>query len=514
MLQFFLHLQKTIQMRYYLTFLFVSFLVFLISCRKDFDTVLSSGELSFSKDTVYLDTVFTNIGSSTYNLKVFNKSSNAISIPLVKLGRGESSFYRLNVDGTSGKIFAKDSMYIFIETTINYNQVTNPIYTDSIVFDNGLNLQDVKLVTLVKDAHFLYPSKDSEGFIETINIGVDTDGETIKVNGFYLNENTTFTNEKPYVIYGYCAVPENKTLTIEAGTNIHFHSNSGIIVDKNGTLAIEGELNNEVVIEGDRLEPQFSNIPGQWGVIWLRAGSKNHTITNTIIKNASIGIVMDSVGSGSAPALTIKNTQIYNSSNYGILGRETSIKGENLVIHNSGKSSLACIIGGSYNFTHSTFTNFWSHGLRQFPSVLINNFYTYTENNVQIVETRDLLEANFTNCIIDGDLNIELAIEKVEGAAFNYLFKNNLIKFNDVNNTYAGIPEYDFTNVSHFNDNLFNVNPDFKSPSTNELIIGENSEGIQKANIQGTLSVPNDILGILRTSPADIGAYEHIVFDN
>lgn len=152
-------------MRYYLTFLFVSFLVFLISCRKDFDTVLSSGELSFSKDTVYLDTVFTNIGSSTYNLKVFNKSSNAISIPLVKLGRGESSFYRLNVDGTSGKIFenieilAKDSMYIFIETTINYNQVTNPIYTDSIVFDNGLNLQDVKLVTLVKDAHFFLSFK-------------------------------------------------------------------------------------------------------------------------------------------------------------------------------------------------------------------------------------------------------------------------------------------------------------------------------------------------------------------
>ena len=158
-------------MRYSLTFLFISFLVFFTSCRKDFSAVLSSGKLLFSKDTVYLDTVFTNIGSSTYNLKVYNKSSNAISIPLIKLGRGESSYYRLNVDGTSGKIFenieilSKDSMYIFIETTINYNQVTNPIYTDSIVFDNGLNSQDVKLVTLVKDAHFLYPSKDSEGFI-------------------------------------------------------------------------------------------------------------------------------------------------------------------------------------------------------------------------------------------------------------------------------------------------------------------------------------------------------------
>ncbi len=507
-------------MRYCLIFLFVSLLVFQASCRKDFSTVLSSGELSFSKDTMYWDTVFTNIGSSTYTLKVYNKSNNAIAIPQIKLGRGENSYYRLNVDGTPGKIFenieilAKDSMYIFVETTINYNQVTDPIYTDSIVFNNGLHLQDVKLVTLVKDAHFLYPSKDSEGFIETINIGVDAEGEPIKVNGFYLNGNTTFTNEKPYVIYGYCAVPEFNALTIKAGTNIHFHSNSGLIVSKNATLKIEGELHNEVIIEGDRLEPQFSDVPGQWGTIWLRAGSTNHSITNTIIKNASAGIVVDSIGSNSAPTLTIKNTQIYNSSNFGILGRETNIKGENLVINNSGQSSLACIIGGTYNFTHATFTNFWNHSLRQYPSVLLNNFFTYTENNVQVVESRDLLAANFTNCIIDGNSNIELAIEKVEGATFNYSFKNNLIKFNDINDTYAGIPEYDFINSSYFIDNLLNVNADFKSPSTNEMIIGENSEGIQQANTPGTLVVPYDILGILRSSPADIGAYQHIVFDN
>ncbi len=428
--------------------------------------------------------------------------------------------YRLNVDGIPGKIFenieilAKDSLYIFVETTIDYNQIINPIYTDSIVFDNGLYLQNVKLITLVKDAHFLFPSKDSNGFIETINIGVDAEGETIKVNGFYLNDNTTFTNEKPYVIYGYCTVPENKILTIEAGASIHFHSNSGLIVDKNASLMIEGEMHNEVVIEGDRLEPRFSKVPGQWGAIWLRAGSTNHTIRYTIIKNATVGIVMDSIGSDSSPTLTIKNTQIYNSSNFGLLGRETNIKGENLVINNSGQSSLACIIGGTYSFTHSTFTNFWSHSLRQYPSVLINNFFSYTENNAQIVETRNLLEANFTNCIIDGNSNIELSIEKVEGSVFNYSFKNNLIKFNDLNSTYVDIPEYDFSNTDYFNDNLFNENTDFKSPSSNELIIGENSAAIQKALPQGTLFAPYDILGVLRTLPADIGAYQHIIFEN
>ena len=506
-------------MRYYLTFLIALALLIFSSCRKDFTAQLNSGNLTFSKDTVYLDTVFTNIGSSTYNLKVYNKSSNAISIPSIQLGKGENSFYRLNVDGVPGKLFeeveilAKDSLYIFIETTIDYSQITNPIYSDEILFDTGENLQDVKLITLVNDAHFLFPSKDLTGLVETINIGIDTEGNQLNVRGFYLEDNTVFTAEKPYVIYGYCAVPSTKTLTIEAGARIHFHSNSGLIVDKNATLTIEGELNNNVLIEGDRLEPQFSDVAGQWGAIWLRAGSKNHSINHTVIKNASAGIIIDSIGSNITPTLTIKNTQIYNSLNYGILGRETNIAGENLVINNSGQSSLACTIGGTYNFTHSTFTNFWNSSLRQYPSVLVNNFFSHSDGNNQIIETRNLLQANFTNCIIDGNNNIELAIDKVEGSQFNYFFKNNLIKFNDFNNSYVDIPTYNFEDENHFSENILNGNAHFKDPFTNQLIIGENSDGIEKANSNGTIVVPEDILGTLRSLPADIGAYQHIIFN-
>lgn len=507
-------------MRYYLTFLCALTLLIFSSCRKDFTAVLSSGKLSFSKDTVYLDTVFTNIGSSTYNLKVYNKSNKNISIPTIALGRGENSFYRLNVDGIPGKVFenveilANDSLYIFIETTINYNQITNPIYTDSIVFDNGTNLQDVKLVTLVKDAHFLFPSKNANGFIETINIGINAAGEGINVNGFFLNDNTTFTSEKPYVIYGYCAVPSGKTLTVEAGAKIHFHSNSGLIVSKNATLIVNGELNNAVVFEGDRLEATFNEIPGQWGAIWLRAGSKNNKIKNTIIKNASAGIISDSIGSTTSPTLTIKNSQIYNSSSFGILGRETNIYGENLVINNSGQTSLACTIGGTYNFIHSTFANFWNRSFRQYPSVLVNNFFTYSNNNKQIVEKRDLFAANFTNCIIEGNSNIELLIDKVAGTVFNYSFKNNMIRFNDSNRSYSAIETYNFADTNHFIANIFNGNPHFKSPYKNQFIMGQNSEGIKKAASEGTLLVPKDILGITRTIPADIGAYQHIIFNN
>lgn len=506
-------------MRYYLTFLIVITLLVTASCRKDFSTVLSTGDLSFSKDTVFLDTVFTNIGSSTYNLKVYNNSNQNISIPSVKLAEGENSSYRLNVDGIPGKIFsdidilAKDSIYIFIETTINYNEVINPIYQDKIIFDTGNNSQNVTLITLVKDAHFLFPSKNADGLVETIITGIDATGEPTKINGFYLDNNTTFTNKKPYVIYGYCAVAENKILTIEAGANIHFHSNSGLIINKDATLIVEGTINNQVIFEGDRLEPEFSNIPGQWGALWLRAGSKNNTINNAIIKNATAGIIIDSISSNSSPTLTIKNTQIYNNANFGILARETNIDGENLVINNSGQASLACIIGGTYNFTHSTFSNFWNSSLRQYPSVLINNYYTYTSNGQQIVATRNLNAANFTNCIIDGNSNIELILDKAEGSTFNYSFKNNLLKFNDYNQSYKNIAEYNFEDTNHYLNNILNGNSDFKSTNTNQLIIGENSDAILKANPQGTFAVPNDILGVLRTSPADIGAYQHIIFD-
>jgi len=139
------------------------------SCRNDFDNVPNSGNLEFSQDTIYLDTVFTNIGSSTRTLKVYNRSSEDLNIPNIELSEGDNSSYRLNVDGIPGKTFeninilANDSIFIFIETTIDINNFPNPdnsfLYTDKIIFDSGSNSQDVDLVTLVQDAIFLYPEQ-------------------------------------------------------------------------------------------------------------------------------------------------------------------------------------------------------------------------------------------------------------------------------------------------------------------------------------------------------------------
>ncbi len=508
-----------------LLFLFFTGIIALSSCRKDFSTQSSSGELAFSKDTVYLDTVFTNIGSSTYSLKVYNRSNNAITIPSIQLQRGNDSGYRLNVDGVPGKYFedvdilAKDSIFIFIETTIDYTQILDPIYEDKLQFDSGDNLQEVPLVTLVQDAHFLYPGRNNYG-IETLLLGVDANGEDIRINGRYLTDDElTFTNEKPYVIYGYMAVGDEnntaKTLNVEAGAHVYFHANSGLIINENSSLHMDGNLtvdeNNEteIIFEGDRLEPEYAEVPGQWGLIWLREGSINNRVNYSILKNGSIGFLVDGLSTTSNPVLTITNSQIYNHAQFGILGRNTAIKGTNLVINNAGFSALAGTSGGVYNFIHCTLANYWS-GTRSYPTLLLSNYYAVDENTLAPV---DLQEANFTNCIIDGRNSVELNLEKVEGALFNYQFTNNSIAFNDFQNTYTGNPLYDFTDAVHYQNNLIDTDSNFRNPNTNDLLIGENSEGNAHADPSGTSLVPVDILGVTRNNPADIGAYEHIIFD-
>lgn len=503
-------------MKQLFTFLICCALISISSCRKDFSTIPNFGTLEFSKDTIFLDTIFTNIGSATYNLKVYNRSNNAITIPKIQLENGTSSNYRLNVDGIPGKdfsnidILAKDSIFVFIETTVNVANQSSPLYIDRILFDTGNNQQDVDLVTLVEDANFIFPSKDP------ISMKIDSltlDGQPTSIKGRFLEDTElTFTNTKPTVIYGYAAVPANKTLIIEAGSRIHFHDNSGLIVDDKATLKVNGTLSEKVIFEGDRLENSFSEIPGQWGTIWMRAGSKDNEIHHAQIKNGIIGILIDSIGSTSTPTLKLQNTEIYNQTNFGVLARETNIEAYNVVIGSAGEASLAATIGGTYNFTHSTFANYWNNGIRQLPAVLINNFFLYNNDaGKEIIETRDLKAANFTNCIFEGNNNIEFLVDKVDGGGlFNYSIKNCMIKFNDSSNYFEDVFEVDFNNNPNYSSIILNGVANFRDTQKNDFIIGDKSSAINKA-IASPFTL--DILGVDRTTAPDIGAYQHITFD-
>lgn len=498
-------------MRQYFTLFIIGLILAFSSCRTDFDTVASTGDLKFSKDTVYLDTVFKNIGSSTYQLKVYNRSKDDISIPIIQLKNGLNSKYRMTVDGmsgTNGKIFkdvtllAKDSLYIFIETTADITDA-NPadfLYTDEIQFDSGANLQKVALVTLIQDAVFLYPNQNPDGTKEKIKI----DGK--EVDGFYLNENDAvngnellFTKQKPYVIYGYAGVPESKTVTFEAGARVHFHANSGLYVAKNASLQINGtvstteKLENEVIFEGDRLESLYSDIPGQWNSVILENGNSNHSINHLTLKNAVTGLEIRNTTN----TIPIKNSQFYNFVEYGILTKNARINVENLVINYAGIASLSCLYGGNYNFVHCTFNNNWQNS-SHFAVTLSNSLAGATP------ETNPLTQATFNNCIIYGSGTNEFNLSKNTSTAFVYQLNNCLLKFSSSSTN----PDYQFkTDTQHYNNIILNENPKFYNVSQNKFNIDKTSSAFAKGN--QAYIIPLDILGITRTSPPDLGAYQN-----
>jgi hypothetical protein len=500
------------------TYLYIvlGFFLVLTSCREDFTFEPSNGNLGFSRDTIYLDTVFTDIGSSTYTLKVYNRSNKNISIPSIRLGKGAASKYQLMVDGMPGKEFlnvemlAKDSMFIFVSVNADVasSNPTDFLYTDQLLFGVGTNFQKVELVTLIQDAYFLYPERFGDGTTETLPIGDD------EIYGFFLDDNDPingnelhWNNSKPYVIYGYAAIPANQTLTVDAGARIHFHAESGLIVANNASLQVNGTNANQVVFEGDRLEPGFSETPGQWGTIWFTQGSTNNILSNLTVKNATVGMLVTGNDGTANPSLTLNNVQVYNCSNVGILARTGKITGQNVVINNCGETAFAGTFGGAYDFTHCTFANYWPRP-NQTCVVLsddpINNIPTPLES------------ANFKNCIIYGSSNLGISLKK-EGTTFNYSFENCLIKFADFSNQFQNNPLYQFTSSANYTNCLIATNstvnrPEFKNPNQNQLQIGENSAARGTANFtfsNGTF----DILNLSRTNPSDIGAYNWTTFD-
>ena len=504
--------------------LIVGIIISVSSCRDDFEFEMSSGNLEFSTDTLYLDTVFSNIGSSTYQFKVYNRSDEDISIPSVGLVQGDLSKYRLNVDGVPGKSFqdveilAKDSIFVFVEITADISEITSQnlqfLYTDQIQFDSGTIQQSVELVTLVQDAVFLFPERFDDGTTEELVLGQDPDGNDIVIEGFFLDDSElVFTNEKPYVIYGYAAVPATKTLEIQAGARVHFHDNSGIIVANTGSIQANGQLSmdqelleGEIIFEGDRLEPAFADVPGQWGAIWMTQGSTSNSFNHVTIKNATLGLLMDSNDGTANPTLTIKNTQIYNSSNVGLLARTGFVEAENLVVNNSGQVSVNLSLGGRYSFKHCTIANFWQNSFRNFPALLIEN---QLETQDQIFVS-DLVEATFSNCIVYGNERVEVGFNNAEEATFNFKFENSLLRIDPFNSSLLDLPEYDFDDLTKYENSLLNEDPLFLDTQLNQLIISNESPAVNLGNTGTAAEVPFDIMGISRTANPDAGAYQGV----
>ncbi|MCH8904541.1 MAG: hypothetical protein IIA45_11580 [Bacteroidetes bacterium] len=376
----------------------------IFSCRKDKVIYSSNVKLSFTQDTLTFDTVFTSLGSTTEFFKVLNTHKQPIIISKIDLAGGNSSQFRINIDGIPGisardiKIEGEDSMYIFVEVTVDPSLVGTPfIIEDSIIFITNGNMQRVLLTAWGQ-------------------------------NAYYYNGNIIcsmkWISDKPHVVYNSVLVDSGCTLTIKEGTHVHFHDRSRLFVS--GTLKVNGTAADPVVFQGDRLESFYEDLPGQWDGIHFLRGSINNEINYAIIENGVVGIRVDSLSENSNPNLIIKNSIVRNTLSSGILGLTAEIQGENCLIYNNGQYSCQLEIGGVYDFKHCTFANYSSILINHKSSVVrLSNLFD------AFIPADDIyadLNATFTNCIIYGSLKEELDFNFDGKVDSTYLFDNCIIR--------------------------------------------------------------------------------------
>ncbi len=451
----------------------------LSSCRKPLS--FSEGNLSFSKDTVLFDTVFTTIGSTTQQFKFYNNDNKTIMVEEIELVGGENSPFRVNVDGLSGTKFqsieveGKDSLFVFVEVTLDPNNTNNPVVVeDSIRFrTNGVD-QYVNLAVWGQDMYY-----HSNEYV----VG-------------------TWQNDKPHVIYGNAVIDENTTLTIPAGTEIYLHKNSRLTNFK-GTLNIEGQLGNEVVFQGDRLESLYDDVAGQFYGIYLFY-AKESRIDYCIVKNGTVGIHVFNEDPGNVDyTLRVTNSIFTNNAFAGaLLYSGAHVRAENCIFSKNASYGLASF-AADFSFNHCHLVGYSSAG-EQTPAVGISNL-GYDEVQ-DVAYYTHINQGEITNSVIYGNLDTELVIDTTDATNvlnFNLNFQNNLIK-----------SETTYNNAFFGPDNLWNEEPYFVNPIDNDFLFYSISplHGGGSDSYPNTPGEPADgigINGVPRATPSpDIGAYE------
>ena len=399
-------------------------------CQKEKFTTAPEDKLAFSTDTLRFDTVFTELGSATRILKIYNRHKESIRISKIYLANGASSRFNLNVDGLPGdsheniEIAPNDSLYVFAEVTVNPDEPpgSSPFVLDeNLIFETNGNTQTVVLEAWGQNAVYL-PSRYGAGGVAGYGCN---GGEWV------------WDDPRPYVIYGILVVDEC-TVRIPAGTRVHVHGglakqitdtavyryNDGFLAFTGaGRLIVEGTLENPVIFEGDRLEPEFENEPGQWTGIWLQAGTSGHRIEHCIVRNSIIGIRVDS-----AADLTLRNSQIYNTASSGLIGIHAKIDAENCLFYGNTGFSIQLEYGGEYRFDYCTAASYGVDGeaLRMGNALclddLCSNYVAYP------------LNAQFRNCILFGSRadQITLFDRLNDPTQFEYQMKNCVVRVRDL----------------------------------------------------------------------------------
>jgi hypothetical protein len=453
----------------------------LSSCKKEV-FLNSGGYLRFSTDTLTFDTVFTAQGSVTRSFKVYNPNKQRIKISSIALRGGDSSRFRMNIDGTPCKkitdveLAPDDSLYIFVATTINPTAGNSPfLVSDAVDVQFNQKAYDIPLEAYGQDAHYISDS---------------------------VLKSQTWINDKPYVIIHSALVDSGEVLTIQKGCRIYMHADSKLYVS--GSLKAFGTKKDSIIFQGDRLDRDYfgyKDYPSEWcGIHFLRSSTQN-VMNFTVIKNAgntnfdnfypAAVIVSPPWVVSSQPVLEMNQCIIANSGGYGILGFNTQVRLRNCLIHTCGLQNIGFFEGGNYEVTNCTLCTYGGIGINHAnqPTVAILNY-----RDVSLTEyVGNDLTCTFTNNIVYGPLSNEFFVAKKTDWAYNLSVDHCLLKRTDAmvitpTNTILNV-DPQFTDLSKWN-----YRPKSTSPAKGAGI--------------ALPAILNDLDDLPRGNPPSMGCYE------
>ena len=443
-------------------FIFLSMLVGLVlpACSDD---VLTDGAAQPSfvlndSDSYNLGILLMGQTTATQRLMLYNANAGEICLQRLALRGGDSSLFRINVDGMAGSAFTDpdflhiasgDSLCVLVEASFNAHQtevdVVRQDYID--ILCNGQQTS-IRLTVTTRSTEQLAS--------DTIR------HDTVWQEGG-LNK----------LLRGQLIIAPGATLTIGPGVTLYLHDHAGIEVQ--GTLRMQGTVQSPVTLIGDRTDRIFDNLyyrdmSAQWGGIRYTATSTGNLIEGAIIKGMTTGIELcqdstDTTFLSEAPQglyvtgdpkrylygpdfmtderqqLIIRSSIIMNSDSSLISARKSNMIIENSLLMNSAGAILE-LSGGAYDITHCTLANYNYWAAFSKCDVELRNYYldTDTEDLVSDVAhlPAPLYRCNFTNSIIygnsqrDPNINTDYAIfvddrSQRADSIFNYRLDHCLI---------------------------------------------------------------------------------------
>jgi len=469
----------------YLCGILVACLVMMVACSDDESfTTSTQSMLTFSRDTVSLDTVFSRIPTPTKDLWVYNRSGDGLRLTSVKLASGNQTGFRVNVDGTylsevSGfqvqhlELRNKDSIRVFVELTSPTNGSLEPqVIEDDLVF------------TL------------ESGTQQRVNIRAWTWDADI-ISNLRVSEDLTLRSERPIVIYGKIVVDSLATLTIPEGQTIYFHAGAGI--DVYGTLRCLGSPGKNVILRGDRIDNMFDYLPydlvsGQWQGIRFHESSYDNVLQYTDIHSTFDGVLCDSA-SIERTKLTMNGSIIHNCQGVGLQVKHCLVDIVNSQVTNT-LGPCVDLLGGNVLIQHCTLAQFYPFDAARGPALQFTN----APDTPMLLTCLNSLVTGYAEDVIMGNQTDTVS-------AFDYRFESSILR------TPAGEDTLRFKDIlwEDPEDTITTAEKHFKLVDIHkqhyDFHLDSLSTAIGRAN--PLYALPEDRDGKTRDEKPDIGCYEY-----